>query len=138
MIKYVLYQTQTQDHTQPRPEFYCYVQSLVSGARFLLPNAQMVFIWLLFVIYLCTSFVNTGTNEHSGNAHKADMILYLEVHGMTFLVLRYTKPNKKSGLIFKKQKAKAKKQLNTDCQLFYMFREVNGIRIEQSTPQDPK
>jgi hypothetical protein len=36
---------------------------------------------------------------------------------MTFLVLRYKKANKKSGLIFEKQKAKAKKQLNTDCRL---------------------
>lgn len=45
---------------------------------------------------------------------------------------------RKVGWFSKKQKVKVKKELNTACWLFSVFKEVKGIEIEQSTPQDPK
>lgn len=56
---------------------------------------------------------------------------------MTFPGFRSIKPNEKSRLVFKKTEGKGKERVKYYFCLFSMFKEVNGIEIEQSTPQDP-
>lgn len=63
-----------------RGQNFIVVKSSVPDVRFLV--MPRCFSYGFYIVnYLCTRFVNTGTNEHLGNVHIPDMILDLEEHG---------------------------------------------------------